>query len=342
MGNHGTTNALLNFGDESITPGGRDGAVGYLVGQEFDGLRQMFHMMNEARVSVGLAATAQGYTAYLQALAYARTRLQGRPVSRARDSVDEIPIISHPDVRRMLLAQKSYVEGALGLGLYCGRLIDETLSAPTDTERDDARLLLEVLTPIAKSWPSQWCVEANSLAIQVHGGYGYTRDYNVEQLYRDNRLNSIHEGTHGIHALDLLGRKILIDGGRGLQLLLDEIRRTTDQASVLGDPLAGWATALASAARRVERTSGLLWKDGDPGSALTNATMYLEAVGHVALAWIWLQQALAAHGKAGDFYDGTRLAARYFFHYELPKTTGQFDLLDSGDRTTIDLDANWF
>jgi alkylation response protein AidB-like acyl-CoA dehydrogenase len=342
MGNHGTTNALLNFGDESITPGGRNGAVGYLVGQEFDGLRQMFHMMNEARVSVGLSATAQGYTAYLQALAYARTRLQGRPLSRGRDSVDEIPIISHSDVRRMLLAQKSYVEGALALGLYCGRLIDEALSAPIDTERDDARLLLEVLTPIAKSWPSQWAVEANNLAIQVHGGYGYTRDYNVEQLYRDNRLNSIHEGTHGIHALDLLGRKVLIDGGRGLRLLLDKIRDTTDQASALGDPLAGWATALASAARRVEHTSGVLWKDADPASALANATIYLEAVGHVVLAWIWLQQAIAAHGKAGDFYDGKRMAARYFFHYELPKTTAQFDLLDSGDRTTTDLDENWF
>ncbi|MFZ0716712.1 acyl-CoA dehydrogenase [Mycobacterium sp.] len=341
MGNHGTTNALLNFGDESITPDGRSGAIGYLVGNEFDGLRQMFHMMNEARVSVGLSATAQGYTGYLQALAYARTRLQGRPLSRGK-SVDEIPIISHPDVRRMLLAQKSYVEGALGLGLYCGRLIDETLSAPTDIGRDDARLLLEVLTPIAKSWPSQWAVEANSLAIQVHGGYGYTRDYNVEQLYRDNRLNSIHEGTHGIHALDLLGRKVLIDGGRGLRLLLDKIRDTADQASAVGDPLAGWATTLTSAALRVEHTSGVLWKDADPASALANATIYLEAVGHVVLAWIWLQQALAAHRKAGDFFDGKRLAARYFFRYELPKTTAQFDLLDSGDRTTTDLDDNWF
>jgi alkylation response protein AidB-like acyl-CoA dehydrogenase len=342
MGNHGTTNALLNFGDESITPGGRNGAVGYLVGEEFDGLRQMFHMMNEARIGVGIAATAQGYTAYLQALSYARTRLQGRPPSRGRDSIAEIPIISHPDVRRMLLAQKSYVEGALALGLYCSRLIDETLSAPTDADRDDAKLLLEVLTPIAKSWPSQWCVEANSLAIQVHGGYGYTRDYNVEQLYRDNRLNSIHEGTHGIHALDLLGRKVLIEHGRGLQLLLDEMRHTTSQASTLGPPLAGWADALASAARRIEHTTGLLWKDDDPTTALANATMYLEAVGHVVMAWIWLQQALAAHGKEGDFYDGKRLATRYFFHYELPKTTAQFDLLDCGDRTITDLDENWF
>jgi alkylation response protein AidB-like acyl-CoA dehydrogenase len=342
MGNRGTTNALLNFGDDSITPDGRNGAVGYLVGQEFDGLRQMFHMTNEARIGVGLAATAQGYTAYLQTLSYARTRLQGRPLSGGHESVGETPIISHPDVRRMLLAQKSYVEGALALGLYCGRLIDETLSAPTDAERDDARLLLEVLTPIAKSWPSQWCVEANSLAIQVHGGYGYTRDYNVEQLYRDNRLNSIHEGTHGIHALDLLGRKVLIDGGRGLHLLLDKIRRTTAQASALGHPLTEWANALASAARRVEHTSGSLRENGDPASALANATMYLEAVGHVVMAWIWLQQTLAAHGKTGHFYEVKRLAARYFFHYELPKTTAQFDLLDSCDRTTIDLDENWF
>jgi hypothetical protein len=342
MGNRGTTNALLNFGDDSITPNGVNGAVGYLVGQEFDGLRQMFHMMNEARVGVGLAATALGYTGYLQALSYARTRAQGRPLLRGRESVDEIPIISHPDVRRMLLAQKSYVEGALALGLYCSRLIDETLSAPADADRDEARLLLEVLTPIAKSWPSQWCVEANSLAIQVHGGYGYTRDYNVEQLYRDNRLNSIHEGTHGIHALDLLGRKVLIDGGRGLRLLLDRIRRTSGQASALGHPLAGWADALAAAAQRVEHTTLSLWKDGDPGAALTNATVYLEAVGHVVLAWIWLQQAVAADGETGDFYDGKRLAAQYFFHYELPKTAAQFDLLDSGDRTTIDLYENWF
>jgi alkylation response protein AidB-like acyl-CoA dehydrogenase len=341
MGNRGTTNTLLNFGDESITPGGRNGAVGYLVGQEFDGLRQMFHMMNEARVGVGLAATAQGYTGYLQALSYARTRVQGRTLVGGRDSVDDAPIISHPDVRRMLLAQKSYVEGALALGLYCSRLIDETLSAPTDAEHDDAHMLLELLTPIAKSWPSQWCVEANSLAIQVHGGYGYTRDYNVEQLYRDNRLNSIHEGTHGIHALDLLGRKVVIDGGRGLHMLLEKIRLTTSQASGLGEPLAEWATALASAAQRVERTTALLWKNGDPAAALGNATIYLEAVGHVVLAWIWLEQALAAHGKAGDFYDGKRLAAQYFLRYELPKTTAQFDLLDSGDRTTTDLAENW-
>jgi Acetyl-CoA dehydrogenase C-terminal like/Acyl-CoA dehydrogenase, C-terminal domain len=345
MGNRGTTNTLLSFGDESITPDGRDGAVGYLVGEEFDGLRQMFHMMNEARIGVGIAATALGYTGYLQALSYARTRLQGKPASRERRSPGspaEMPIISHPDVRRMLLAQKSYVEGALALGLYCSRLVDETLSATNDADRETANTLLDMLTPIAKSWPSQWCVEANSLAIQVHGGYGYTRDYNVEQLYRDNRLNSIHEGTHGIQALDLLGRKAIMDGGRGLLLLLDKIRQTAAEASALGHPLADWAQSLDAATRRVEHTTGLLWKDADPVGALANASVYLEAVGHVVVAWIWLQQALAAHGKDEDFYAGKRLAAQYFFHYELPKTTAQFDLLDSGDRTTTELDENWF
>jgi hypothetical protein len=135
---------------------------------------------------------------------------------------------------------------------------------------------------------------------------------------------------------------VLIDSGRALRLLLDRIRRTSGQASALGRPLAGWADALAAAAQRVEHTTLSLWRDGDPGAALTNATVYLEAVGHVVLAWIWLQQAVAADGETGDFYDGKRLAAQYFFHYELPKTAAQFDLLDSGDRTTTDLDENWF
>ncbi|GAA1844725.1 acyl-CoA dehydrogenase [Pseudonocardia ailaonensis] len=340
MGNHGTTNALLAFGDGSHLPGGTAGAVGHLVGRENQGLAQMFHMMNEARIGVGLAATALGYTGYLQSVDYARTRVQGRPLGAASGA--QVPIIRHPDVRRMLLAQKSYVEGALALGLYCAKLVDDVATAGEPEERDRARLLLELLTPIAKSWPAQWAVEANSLAIQVHGGYGYARDHNVEQLYRDNRLNSIHEGTHAIHGLDLLGRKVRMADGAALRLLLDVMEDTASRAAAGPGALPGWAEALRRAAQRITTTTARLWGPGRPEVALANATAYLEAVGHCVLAWIWLEQALTAAGGEGDFYEGKRVAARYFFAYELPRTGAQFDLLDSLDRTTLDLSETWF
>jgi butyryl-CoA dehydrogenase len=212
----GTTNTLLNFGEGQFKalPGqGADcglgldgqgsGAVGYLVGQPGQGLSCMFHMMNEARIGVGLAATMLGLAGYHASLDYAKNRPQGRPTGiGGKDAAQpQIRIIEHADVKRMLLAQKSYSEGSLALALYCARLVDEQHTGEP-AAADDARLLLEVLTPIAKSWPSEWCLEANSLAIQVLGGYGYTRDFPVEQYWRDNRLNMIHEGTHGIQAMD--------------------------------------------------------------------------------------------------------------------------------------------
>ena len=219
MGYRGTTNCLLNFGEGKFRPEGRSGAIGYLVGEPGRGLAAMFHLMNEARVSVGLGAAMLGYTAYLHALEYARGRPQGRPIGpEGKDPAQpQVPIIRHADVKRMLLAQKSYAEGALALNLYCARLLDEERTAETAADREEATLLLEILTPIAKSWPSQWCLEGNALAIQVHGGYGYTRDYMVEQFYRDNRLNAIHEGTHGIQALDLLGTQGRHAGRRRVQ-----------------------------------------------------------------------------------------------------------------------------
>ncbi|MDZ4370579.1 MAG: acyl-CoA dehydrogenase family protein, partial [Phenylobacterium sp.] len=187
MGYRGTTNTLLNFGEGRHAPGGQGGAVGWLVGAPHQGLAAMFHMMNEARIGVGAGAAALGYTGYLHALDYARGRPQGRPLSAKDPASPPVPIIEHADVRRMLLAQKAYAEGALGLNLYCARLTDDQTTAEDAAERDRAGRLLDMLTPIAKSWPSQWCLEGNSLAIQVLGGYGYTRDYPVEQFYRDNR-----------------------------------------------------------------------------------------------------------------------------------------------------------
>jgi butyryl-CoA dehydrogenase len=249
-----------------------------------------------------------------------------------------VAIIEHPDVKRMLLAQKSYVEGALGLGLYCSRLVDEQQTA-TDPAVAAARLLLlDVLTPIAKSWPSQWCLEANNLAIQVLGGYGYTKEFDVEQLYRDNRLNPIHEGAHGIHGLDLLGRKVVMQGGAGLQLLVETISATIDRAES-AEP--EYAVALRAAVERLAQVTGTLWAAGDPAVSLANSTVYLEAAGHVVIAWIWLEQLLAVGDSTGDFYDGKRAAAQYFYRYELPKTGPQFDLLAGLDRTTLDTPADW-
>jgi len=336
MGQRGMTNALLNFGDGAFRPGGRAGAVGYLVGQPHHGLAYMFHMMNEARLMTGAAATALGYTAHLKSLEYARTRTQGRPITSKDPASPPVPIVEHPDVKRMLLAQKSYVEGALALVLYCSRLTDIASSAESRDEADSATLLLDLLTPAAKSWPSQWCLEANDLAIQLHGGYGYTRDYDVEQHYRDNRINAIHEGTHGIQSLDLLGRKVRQRDGAGLRLLAGEIGRTIAEADLLGGEPEQLAWQLDSAWRRLSDTTATLLSCDELDVTLANSAIYLEAFGHIVIAWIWLEQVIAAADKDGSFYDGKRYAARYFYRYELPKTASQLDLLQSLDRTTLE------
>ncbi|MFF2629870.1 acyl-CoA dehydrogenase [Kitasatospora griseola] len=342
MGYRGTVNTVLNFGEGRYRPGEAPGAVGELVGELHRGLACMFHMMNEARTGVGLGAAALGYTGYLHALDYARSRPQGRPLTGRDPSAPQVPIIEHPDVRRQLLTQKAYVEGALALSLYCSRLIDDQRTAPEPAERAAAGRLLEVLTPVAKSWPAQWCLAANDLAIQVHGGYGYTRDHPVEQFYRDNRLNAIHEGTHGIQALDLLGRKVVLDGGAGLAALLGAFAATTARAERVGGEAARFAAALDAAAGRIRHTTGALWSAGDPDVALPNASVYLEAVGHVVLAWIWLEQYLALGAADTPFHHGKRQAARYFFRVELPRTGPQFDLLDALDRTAADTPSEWF
>jgi alkylation response protein AidB-like acyl-CoA dehydrogenase len=340
MGSRGTVNTVLGFGEGEFTPGGQAGAVGYLVGEEHRGLLYMFHMMNEARIGVGLAASTLGYTAYLKSVQYASERPQGRAITGDR-SGPQVPIIEHADVRRMLLAQKAYAEGGLALGLYCSRLVDEQESAPDEKAREQAGTLLEILTPIAKSWPSQWCVEGNSLAIQVHGGYGYAREYDVEQHYRDNRLNAIHEGTHGIQGMDLLGRKVTMDGGAALALLTERMNETIAQAREAGGEASKFGDALEASLARLVEVTGTIWGQGDIELALANASIYLEAAGHVVMAWIWLQQYLVAAGD-DDFCEGKRQAARYFFRWELPKTAPQLDLLASLDRTTLDMEQSWF
>jgi alkylation response protein AidB-like acyl-CoA dehydrogenase len=360
MGFRGTTNCLLNFGEGSFTPkstgvdftaspsASKPGAVAYLVGEPHRGLNCMFHMMNEARIGVGLGATTLGYTAYLHALEYARGRPQGRPAKGKDPATPQVAIVQHADVRRMLLAQKAYVEGALALNLFCSMLVDEQTSGSEEKAKVEAGLLLELLTPIAKSWPSQWCQEANSLAIQVHGGYGYTRDYKVEQYYRDQRLNPIHEGTHGIQGLDLLGRKVVMGEGAALKAFSQRVTATCDQASALNEEFAAWAGGLADWGKRIDQTIRMLYSAGDLDVTLANASIFLEAFGHYTLAWVWLEQGIVAHGKwaAGsaeaDFYQGKLQAARYFLIWELPKIGPMLELLNRLDQTTLGMQDSWF
>jgi alkylation response protein AidB-like acyl-CoA dehydrogenase len=341
----GTTNTLLNFGEGKF-PVGTDGpygqgagAVGYLVGQPGKGLQCMFHMMNEARINVGIAATMLGLAGYYASLDYAKTRPQGRPMTAAgKDAAQpQIAIIEHTDVKRMLLAQKAYGEGALALAMYCARLVDEQHTAG-GAAADEARLLLEVLTPIAKSWPSEWCLEANSLAIQIHGGYGYTRDFPVEQYWRDNRLNMIHEGTHGIQALDLLGRKVLMEDGAGLRLLSKRMAHTIERAKA-HPVLVAHALALESAKLQVATATQKAWSTGNPTEALANAVPYMQAFGHAVLAWMWLDVASAALSadptQAQMATKGRLGATQFFFHFELPKIGAWLGVVQSRDTTCV-------
>lgn len=348
MGYRGNVNCRLGFGEGRYTPAGRPGAVGYLVGDPRKGAAQMFHMMNEARLRIGLGAVMLGYAGYLRAVDYARNRRQGRPTTARNASLPQSCIIDHADVKRMLLAQKAYVEGGLALMLYCARLLDEERTAETPQARRDATLLLDILAPVAKSWPSQWCLAANDLAIQVHGGYGYSRDFDVEQLYRDNRLNAIHEGTHGMQALDLLGRKVAMQGGAALSLLTVRMRQTATRADT-HSTLGAHASALMHAVMRIGDVTSALYAANDIDVTLANASLYLEVVGHAVIAWLWLEQALVATTKidsvpSGEraFYRGKLHACRYFYRFELPRIHPQLDLLAQRDTTTLDMHADWF
>ena len=345
LGYRGTTNTLLNFGEgrfavtgERVGPGldGQGaGAVGWRVGGPGEGLRQMFTMMNEARIGVGLGAVMLGWAGYEASRDYARQRPQGRPAAARDPAQPQVAIVGHADVRRMLLAQKSYVEGGLALALYCARLVDEERTGDP-AQSAEARQLLGLLTPIAKSWPSEWCLEANSLAIQVLGGYGYTRDFPVEQHWRDNRLNMIHEGTHGIQALDLLGRKVLADGGAALQALAARVARTAERAGQV-EGLAGHGEALTGALQRLGAATRSAWATGDADAALANATPYLQAFGHVVLAWIWLELGLAAAGAR----PGTLACLRFFYAYELPKIDAWLAPVARREALLREVDESW-
>ncbi|MBX9605329.1 MAG: acyl-CoA dehydrogenase [Gammaproteobacteria bacterium] len=344
MGFRGTTNTVLSFGEKGE-------CRGWLVGPMHQGLFCMFRMMNEMRIGVGLCATVLGYTAYLHSLKYARERPQGRHPQEKNPQAPQVPIIQHADIKRLLLAQKAAAEGAFALVMHCAWLIDQQRTLTDAAEKQHVSRLLDILTPIAKSWPSEFCLEGNKHAIQILGGYGYTREFPLERLYRDGRLNPIHEGTHGIQALDLLGRKVSLEGGAVLDALLIEYRRTLAEAAPVA-ALSEYRAALTAAIAEItDATAALtaLRDSGEVNLALANATPYLDAFGHVVLGWMWLRQALVAQRALGtatgsdlDFYRGKLSACRYFYRYELPKVAERCALLKSFDDTCLAADEQWF
>ena len=341
MGCRGATNCLLNFGESGDS-------IGYLVGEPNQGLANMFHMMNEARISVGMSAVMTGLGGYLYSLDYARNRPQGRPLVNRNPEDPQIMISEHADIKRMLMTQKAFIEGAQTLIYYCAELIDTKKLLDDKDECQRIDLLLDLLTPICKSWPSEYCLEANKLAIQVLGGYGYTREYPVERLYRDNRLNHIHEGTWGIQGLDILGRKVRMHGGAAVSILRQEIQETIDSA-ISHPELVSFCEQLKTSLLLVEDTIDAVSKADDPSLALANATIFLDAIGHLVIAWMWLKQAVAAlEGKQKEntadeaFYEGKISAMKFFFNYELPKIKPNLELVAQLDSTCYDLTAEQF
>ncbi|MEP7703678.1 acyl-CoA dehydrogenase [Paraglaciecola sp. 25GB23A] len=345
LGYRGTTSTVLNFGE-------KDDCHGYLVGEEHQGLRYMFLMMNEARLGVGFGAAMIGYRGYQFSLAYAKERTQGRVAPNNKPTDKPATIIQHGDVKRMLLAQKSYVEGAMALCFYAARLVDDIHTHEDQAARADAAELLDLLTPVVKAWPSEYGPKANDLAIQVLGGAGYTREYPVEQCWRDNRLNPIHEGTNGIQALDLLTRKLWQANGAGLKQLQSIMLK--DFAQVEGQVSQALVTELSP---YIKQMSALI-----PGLAqglasdkqavlLANASCFLNVFGQIVMSWLWIRQANVAENaltssnlsaEDRDFYQGKLQAAKYFVHWELPTIARDIRLLSELEDTCAAMQEAWF
>lgn len=335
LGYRGTTSTALTFGEN-------DDCHGYLVGDAHKGLQYMFMMMNEARVGVGFGAAMIGYRGYQYSLEYAKDRIQGGK-----------PIIKHGDVKRMLLLQKAYTEGAMGLCFYGARLVDDCHSHPDTSERDKSAMLLDLLTPVIKAWPSEYGPKANDLAIQVLGGAGYTREYPVEQLWRDNRLNPIHEGTNGIQALDLLGRKLWLNN----QAALAELHRRieVDLAQAKGRDALQCMKLLVPFLQQLPDVIGLISQDlqtEQQANTLTNAQSFMEIFSTIIISWIWLRQVIAAEKSLAEpseltaeqqhFYQGKCQTGLFYIQTQLPNIQSQIDLLLRHDNSCHAMQTEWF
>jgi len=324
---------------------------GYLVGQPHQGLKYMFQMMNEARLDVGMGAAAIASAAYYAALEYTRQRPQGRKITSKDPTQPQVPIIEHADVKRMLLFQRAVVEGSLSLILQCSKFVDLAHLCQGE-EKEKYELLLDLLTPVAKSYPSEMGILSVSAGLQCLGGYGYCEEFPLEQYYRDVRIHPIHEGTTGIQGMDLLGRKVVMKNGKAFALFLEETAKTIQQAQAIAE-LAPLAKSLQAALEKLKTVTGHLTGiaiKGDIELFLADATLYLEMFGIIAIAWQWLLQSIVALPALqkkpaeadANFYRGKLFAGRYFFGYELPKIEGPATRLLNSDGLTVEMKPEFF
>lgn len=342
MGQKNYTAAHLMYGE-------KDECLGYLVGEENHGLSYMFQMMNEARIGTGLLANGNASAAYYAALKYANERPQGRHPSNKDVNQPQVLIIEHADVRRMLLLQKAVVEGSWALLLQAS-LYEDIAHAAEGEEKENAHLLLELLTPVCKSYPSEMGIVAIKNAMQCLGGAGYCDDFPIEQYYREIPINTIYEGTTTIHGMDLLGRKVTMKQGKALMLLAQELIKTVSEASQVAE-LQAVAQKLGVTAQKfndvTQHLIGIAMKESAE-VFLADATLYLEYFSNVVIGWMWLKQgivaqnsiATAANEDETKFYQSKIQTMKYFFEYELPKTRGLHERLMSAERITIDTDAS--
>ena len=341
MGIHGNATCVMNY----------DGAKGWLVGEPEKGLQAMFIMMNAARLGVGLQGLAQGEVAYQNAAAYARDRRQSRALkeSEREAGAKADPIIVHPDVRRMLMESRSWNEGGRALVLWGALLVDLVRRSPDDAERQQADDLLGLLTPVIKGYLTDKGFAAAVHAQQVLGGHGYIREHGIEQFVRDARITQIYEGTNGIQAMDLVGRKLPKDGGRAVRAFLGLVGKDIADAKAAGDP-AGVATALEPALGDLQAATMWLAQNGmaDPDHAGAGAYSYMELMGLVSLGWMWLKMAAACQRALDEgaddrvFHDAKLATAHFYAARELPASVALRRKIEAGAETLMKIPAEVF
>jgi butyryl-CoA dehydrogenase len=337
MGYHGAPIAHLMMGE-------KDDCRGFLLGEPHKGLSYMFQMMNEARIGVGVSAASIASAAYYNALEYTKVRTQGRKVTEKDATKPQTLIINHADVKRMLLFQKSVVEGSLALCLQACKYYDLSKTAEGE-EREENFLKLELLTPMAKSYPAEMSIQTTSAALQCFGGYGFTKEFLAELFFRETRIHTLHEGTTAIHGMDLLGRKVMLQNGKATMLLFQEVMHDVEEAKKYSS-LKTYAETAGNKLMKLQEVSMHLMSVAQtlgPEVYLSDATLYLELFGILAVAWQWLKQGVAVEKLkavntkeySAEFLQSKLYALQYFFEYEIPKTEGLITRLSSANHVTV-------